>query len=306
MRPTHAIGLDLGGTELKFALVAPDGAVTEFGRRPSRTLESAEAPLAALLAAASHLQARAGPGVMGIGLGCPGVIVPGEGRLLDRTAHLPHWSDLGLAQELAARSGLPVAADNDANLAALAEHRLGGARGSRVSLTVTLGTGIGCGIVIEGRVFRGAWGGAGELGHLPLSRNARACPCGVLDCVEPEAAGTALAEEARRLGLAGPGELCERALAGDGMAREALDRIADRLGAVIGTAINLFNPEIVLLGGGGSRAGEALLAPLGKAVERYALASHRRGLKLVLATLGERAGVVGAGLFAWDECPPHP
>jgi glucokinase len=301
MAASQAIGLDLGGTDLKYALVGRDGSLAAFDRRPSRTAESAAAPLAALVAAVGDLGRRAEGEVVGIGLGCPGVILPGEGRLLDRTAHLPHWSDRPVARELAGRTGQAVVADNDANLAALAEHRLGAARGTRVSLTVTLGTGIGCGIVIEGRLFRGAWGGAGELGHVPLGRGGGGCACGVRDCVEPEASGSALEEAARRLGLGGAGELFERAAAGGGPAAEALARFADRLGATLGTAVQILNPEAVVIGGGLARAGETLLSALRPALERYVLGSHRAGLEVRLAALGERAGVVGAGLLAWDE-----
>ena len=303
MSPSEAvaIALDLGGTDLKSALVSRDGAIERFSRRPSRTTESATAPLDALIEAVTALRHGVGATV-GVGVGCPGAIDPTSGRLLDRTAHLPHWRDFPLGETLADRLGLPVAVDNDANLAALAEHRLGAARDARVAIVVTLGTGIGCGIVIDGRIHHGAAGGAGELGHVPLGREGRACACGIPDCVEPEASGGGLAEDARRLGLspAGAEAIFAAAVGGDVGARAALARCCDRLGAAIATAVDIINPEVVVVGGRVAEAGDILMRPLRAAVDRYALPSHRRGLRVVAASLGERAGVAGAGLLAWE------
>jgi glucokinase len=300
---SFALGLDLGGTDLKSGRVRHDGALEGFERRPSEAERSATAPLAAIVAAVEAHREHVAGGFVGLGLGCPGVIDPASGRLVDRTAHLPHWRDFALADEVAARTGLAVAVDNDANLAALAEHRLGAARGTRVSLTVTLGTGIGCGIVIDGAVFRGAHGGAGELGHVPLGRLGRACRCGVPDCVEPEASGSGLEIDARELGLEPPeaARVFAQAAAGDARATRVVDRFADRLGAAIATAAALFDPEVVVIGGGVMRAGDALLGALRDAVARYALPSHGRRLPVVPAALGERAGVIGAGLLAWER-----
>jgi glucokinase len=295
-----AIGVDLGGTRLKVARVDADGELRDFDARPSRIEESAEAPLAAIEGAVR--ERLVGGSVIGIGVGCPGVI-DDQGRLVDRTAHLPHWIDLDLREALERRLSLPVAIENDANLAALAEHVHGAARGARVSIAVTLGTGIGCGIVIEGRIFRGARGGAGELGHVPLGSGADACACGVPQCVEPEASGSGLARAAARLGFepADAETVFQRAAGGDAAARELVERFADRLGATLAAAVNILDPEVVVIGGGLLGAGEQLIEPVRAAVQRYTLGSHRRGLRVVPARLGEGAGVVGAGLLAWER-----
>jgi glucokinase len=291
------IAFDLGGTDLKAARVGESGELLAFARRPSRVRESATAPYEAM---AEALEALGRDGAArAIGVGCPGVIDPVRGAMVDRTANLPHWLDEPLRERIEARFGLPAVVDNDANCAALAEHRLGAARGARVSLTVTLGTGVGCGIVVDGRPYRGAHGGAGEIGHLPLGLEAARCACGVDHCVEPEMSGSGLVRRARDIGLE-----CEDAAAvfafaarGELRAKDLVDHMADRLGAALATAINLFDPDVVVIGGGVSQAGDALFGPLGHAVSRYALASHRRGLRLVPAALGERAGVIGAGLL---------
>jgi glucokinase len=276
--------------------------VREFLRRPSRTQESAEAPLEVVAAAAETLRRLAPGAPVGIGLGCPGVLDPDTGNQVGRTAHLPHWENLPLASRLESRLGSRARVDNDANCAALAEARAGAARGTSVSITVTLGTGIGCGIVVDGRIVRGAWGGAGEIGHLPLGSGERACRCGVQNCVEPEASASGLVMAAREAGLeiADAQAVFAAAASGDARATRLVDRMADRLGAVLAVAVNLLNPEVVAIGGGVAQAGRPLFERLEAALARYALASHVSGLRVVPAQLGERAGVVGAGLLAWD------
>jgi len=299
---SFTVGLDLGGTDLKAGRVLPDGRVEAFGKRPSRAAESAEGPLEGIAEAVEELTRGRRAQVAGVGLGSPGVIHPHSGALVGGTPHLHHWGAFPLRERLAERLGLPVVVDNDANLAALAEHRLGAARGAAVSITLTIGTGIGAGIVVDGRVIHGAWGGAGEIGHLPLGRGGASCRCGVADCVEPEASGSGLGAQARDLGWV-PAEartVFAAAAAGDPRARSLLETMADRLGAAIGAAVSLINPEVVVVGGGVAQAGEALMEPLREAVARYTLATHREGLRVVTASLGESAGVVGAGLLAWD------
>jgi glucokinase len=303
MESARVLALDLGGTDLKAALVTRGGELESFLHAPSRTRESPTATFEVLRDVVATLRARAAAPVVAIGLGAPGVIDPASGAQVGATAHLPHWRDVPLRAWLEERFGLPAAVDNDANAAALAESRLGAARGARVSMTVTLGTGIGCGIVVDGRVLHGAFGGAGEIGHLPIGSGEVPCRCGVACCVEPEASGSGLVRSARLRGLdaADAASVFDAAAGGDTVALELVDRMADRLGRLIATAINLLNPQVVAIGGGVAGAGEPLFSRLDRAVERYALASHRRGLSVVPAALGERAGTVGAGLLAWER-----
>jgi glucokinase len=297
-----AVGLDLGGTDLKSARVLADGRIEGFGKRPSRSADNAEGPLEAIAEAVEELTGGRRDGLVGVGLGSPGVIHPDTGALVGSTPHFQHWDAFPFRERLAARLGTPLAVDNDANLAALAEHRLGAARGARVSITLTIGTGIGAGIIVDGRVFHGAWGGAGEIGHLPLGRGGATCRCGVTGCVEPEASGSGLGALARAWGMAPPEArtVFAAAAAGEPRACAAIETMADRLGAAIGAAVSLINPEVVVVGGGVAQAGDALMSPLRVAVLRYTMTTHREGLRLVAAALGERAGVAGAGLLAWD------
>lgn len=301
MEPRYAIGLDLGGTDLKAGLVSNRGEVTHFLRLPTRAGEHAGAPLEVIAQAVTELRRAAADPLAGIGLGCPGVVDPASGALVGRTPHLPHWDSLPLRALLTGRLGTSLAVENDANLAALAEHRVGAARGARISLTITVGTGVGCGVIVEGRVVRGAHGGAGELGHLPMDGRFP-CRCGVPGCVEPECSGSGLVARAAEAGLAAPdaAAVFAAATSGDPRATLLIGRMTDRLGALIAVAVNLLDPEVVVIGGGVSNAGESLLLPLRRAVARYALESLRDGVRIVGAALGERAGVVGAGLAAWD------
>lgn len=303
MHPQFTLGLDLGGTDLKAALVSRAGAVHRFLSVPSRAGGSAEGPIEAIAEVTATL--TRGCEVAAIALGTPGMVDAPGGIIIDRTPHLPYWRDFGIGAALRDRLGRDVLLENDANLAALAEHRVGAARGARLSITVTIGTGIGCGIVIDGRLMRGSSGGAGEIGHVPLGSGEPACRCGVMDCVEPEASGSGLTARARAAGLdvADAQAVYAAAGGGDPRAKVLVARLADRLGAAIGTAVNLLNPDVVVIGGGVAGAGGALFVPLEAALELYALPSHRRGLRLVPAMLGNQAGVVGAGLVAWDSVP---
>jgi glucokinase len=296
------IALDLGGTDLKAGLVDRAGTLAHFARRPSRVQESADAPLEVIAEVVEEMRARSGSRVGGAGLGSPGVIHPVTGALVGRTPHMPHWDGIPLRARLTEWLGLPVTVDNDANCAALAEATLGAARGTRTSITITLGTGVGCGIVADGRVLRGARGGAGELGHMPLGSGRYPDRCGVENCVEPEASGSGLIARAREAGIAATDAagVFAASAQGDARATQLIDHTIDRLGALLAVAINLINPEVVCVGGGISQAGEPLFGRIQRALSRYALASHREGLRVVPAALGERAGTIGAGLLAWQ------
>jgi glucokinase len=298
MRALMTIGLDLGGTDLKSGLVADDGAIERFGRVPSRTRESEGAPLAVLADAAQALLATAGARTDIIGLGVPGAIH--EGALVGRTPHLPHWENLPIAARLGDALGVAVAVENDANCHAYAEHRLGAARGARVSITVTLGTGVGGGIVVGDDLLRGAHGGAGELGHVSMGSGEWPCACGVPYCAEPDMSASGIVRAARAAGLEADSglDVFAHAVRGEARAVGLIDRLGDRLGAAIAAAVGILHPDVVVIGGGLARAGEPLFTRVRASVRRYALPSHAAGLVVVPAALGEQAGVIGAALLA--------
>ena len=306
MHPRYAIGIDLGGTTLNAGLVDEAGTIEHFVQQPCRVGESAEAPLIAIEAVVRRLRDLSGNAVAAVGFGLPGAIDPERGTLVGRTPHLPHWSDFPIRERLAARLQLPIVVDNDANAAAFGEYRCGAARGARLAIMVTVGTGVGCGIVADGTVVRGAYGGAGEIGHLPIGSGTVPCRCGVPHCIEPEMSGSGLAREAAREGHASrsASELFAAAEQGDAAASRLVDTMAQRLALTLSIAINLLNPDIVVMGGGVMSAGEPLLARLRAGVRQFALESHHRELKLVASALGERSGVAGAGLLALAAARP--
>lgn len=297
MSDTTFLAFDLGGTDLKVGRVAESGVVHDFQKLPSRANEG-EAPLfAAVSAAASSVGSRALGSAAGFGT--PGVLHPVSGIIVDRTPNLKLTPDFPMRARLEQVLGRPVAIDNDANMAALAEHTAGAAKGARVSLTITVGTGVGCGIVVDGRVLKGAMGGAGEIGHMPLGSTGARCGCGVEGCAEPMASGSGLVARAREAGLDVDNA---RAVfeSSDPRAALVLERMIDHLARMVSAATALLNPDVVVIGGGVAQAGPRLFGPLEAACARYMLASHRKQLRIVPATLGERAGVIGAGLAAWQ------
>ena len=291
------VAFDLGGTELKAARIAAGGRVERFTRVPSNAGDG-EAPLfAAIAAAARQLDLHDSPGV--VGFGSPGVIHPASGIIVDRTPNVRLTPDFPMRERLERLFERRVVIDNDANCAALAEHEAGAAKGARVSITVTVGTGVGSGIVVDGRVVQGAFGGAGEVGHVPVGSEGPPCGCGVVGCAEPMASGSGLLARAREAGLDVDSA---RAVfeSREAVAAELIDRMVDHLARILGAATQVLNPDVIVIGGGVAQAGEKLFAPLRSALERYTLASHREQLRLVPAALGEQAGVIGAGLLAWQ------
>jgi glucokinase len=297
MRESVVLAFDMGGTDLKCARVSKDGDVRGFKSVPSRALEGEAGIFAAVRAALAAIGGPLGPAVAGFG--CPGITVPETGVLVDARPNVQLPLDFPMRAKLEALTGLRVALDNDANMAALAEHRVGAGRGARVSITVTVGTGIGAGIVVNDMLVRGAHGGAGELGHMPVGLEGPACGCGVPGCGEPLAGGAGLAAQARAAGIEAPGAR-EVFASQHPKAAYLRERMVDALARQLGCAVQLLDPDVIIIGGGVSQAGEALLSPLRRALDRYVLTANRRHLRVVPAQLGERAGVIGAGLAAWD------
>jgi len=291
------LAFDLGGTDLKVALVSREGEARDFTRVPSRASEGEAAMLAAVRAVAATFAARDGMPISGFG--SPGVLHPETGAIVDVTPNLRLPPDYPMRARLETLLARRVVIDNDANCAALAEHRAGAAKGARVSLTVTVGTGVGCGIVVDGQVVRGAFGGAGEIGHLPLGSEGPQCGCGVVGCAEPMAGGGGVVARAREAGLT-VSNVREIFDSQDPRAAAVREQMIDHLARMLGAAATLLNPDVIVLGGGVSQAGDALFVPLAARVRRYMLRSHAQQLRIVPAMLGESAGVIGAGLAAWQ------
>lgn len=301
---TATLGIDLGGSRLK-GVVAAEGEVLLSDDRAVNHDVGAEDLAGQVAGFAADLARAVAHRVVAAGVGVPGAIDPATGVLAGATPHVPAWADYPVRDVLAARIGLPLAVDNDANCAALAELRLGAARGARTALVVTVGTGVGSAVIDGGTIVRGSRGGAGEIGHLPIGTGEVACRCGVPRCVEPDMSGEGLARiaAARRLPWSDAPAVFAAAALGERVAVELVARLADRLGAAIAIAAQILDPGLVVVGGGVAAAGEPLFVPLDEAVARYAPAVHARGLRIVPAEFGRHAGALGAALLAAEEIP---
>ena len=297
MKSLPVIGVDVGGTKILAAVIAPDGAIEAREERPT-DVSSTEALFAELDAAVEAL--RAAHEVAALGFGIPSRIDQRAGRAL-ASVNLP-LRNVDFRDRMAERHGLPVAIDNDANAATVAEWRAGAARGSDHVVMLTLGTGVGGGLILDGKPYRGATGGGAELGHVVVEYDGPPCPCGGRGHLESFVSGKAADVVARELygPKSGARELVRRGKAGESEAVAALAEIGKRLGAGIASFLNTFEPELVVIGGGFGEALELLLSPAHEVIARDGLAPTRDTVRIVEAELGVEAGVIGAGLIAYE------
>lgn len=307
-----AIGVDIGGSKVAAGVVDPDGRIIDRERRETPGQDVAETE-SVIVDAVRTLAARHDISVVGIG--AAGWIARDHSTVLF-SPHLA-WRNESLREALAGRIEQPVIVENDANAAAWAEYRFGAARGEQVVVCVTLGTGIGGGLVTDGRLYHGAWGVACEYGHMTLVPDGRRCACGNQGCWEMYASGRALARDARELaaespvaaaamvelaggvgGLTGP-VVTQAAAEGDPAARSICTTMGRWLGRGLASLAAVIDPSVFVIGGGVSEAGELLLAP---AREEFGNALPGRGFRpvarVVGAALGPDAGLVGAADLA--------
>ena len=306
----------MGGTKLLAGAVDEELAVHHRTRHSLAGLDQATL-IDTAVQIVEDVHQDAGGEIAAVGFGIPCLIDRRTGRAVV-AINLP-LADIRFADVMAERLGLPVFIDNDANLAALAEHRTGAAQGCRDAVVLTIGTGIGGGLILDGRLYRGAIGSGAELGHTVIDADGPRCQgnCPNHGCVEVLASGTALAIEATRLArehpqsgladalaegyeLAGP-LVTELAHDGDRAAIEAIELIGTRLGVAIANFVNIFNPEVVVIGGGVMAAGELLLGPAREEMLRRALPPSRDIVRIVPAALGIEAGMIGAAALAFME-----
>jgi glucokinase len=299
MTATHAIGVDLGGTKILAGVVTREGEIVRRHERMT-SLESQEALIADLEAAISKLL---GDDVGAIGLGVPGPLDLVAGRTYDMV-NLP-FHDFPLRDHMARRFDLPVGLDNDANAAAIAEWRVGAGRGTDDMVMLTLGTGLGGGVISQGRPFRGAHGAGVELGHVVIVHDGRPCQgrCNGRGHLEPYVTGLAATRAAQdAFGPAADAHrLVRLANEGDVTARAILADIGAHLGSGMGSFANVFEPALIVIGGGfGVAAWEHLIGPADEVMRREALRPMRDETRVVRAELGTSAGLIGAGFVGFE------
>lgn len=296
------IGVDIGGTKVLAAAVSSTGRVLRTARRttPGRQVEGRLIE-DALTEAVEELSTTRRPSAIGI---AAAGFVDVQGERVRFAPHLP-WRDEGVRARLAERWSAPVVLDNDANCAARAEIAFGAVGHSQYALVVTLGTGIGGAVVLDGIVHRGYNGMAGEFGHMQVVPNGQSCECGGIGCWERYCSGNALVRFVQAQGgpadITGP-EITDAARAGDPVALAAFAEVGRWLGVGVSNLVEAFDPEIVVIGGGVSAADELLLAPARVALrETLVGAEHRSIPPLVRASLGPEAGAVGAAYLARER-----
>jgi glucokinase len=299
------LAMDVGGSTIKGALVARDGMITAFRQVPTDAQEGQSAVVERLVSFLAGLAADAF-GVTGGPAAAAGVALPGsvdEGAGVARMAANIGWRDVPLRGLLEEAAGVPVALRHDVRAAGLAEGRLGEGRGASDYMFVAIGTGIAAAMFVNGRPYPGAHSQAGEIGHVIVDPNGLACGCGGRGCLETIASGPAIAKRYAELAgtilPGGPGaeEILRRASAGELAASSVRNAAVEALAAVLLTCQRMCDFELVVLGGGVSRAGEQLLAPLEGALA--ARCGFQVPPRLALGVLGVEAGCIGAGLSAW-------
>jgi glucokinase len=310
------LGVDLGGTKILVGLVDERGRVVVRQRVPT-PVGGPQAVVAVIVDSVRALCRRAGQemgALRGLGVGAPGPMDPVSGVVFE-PPNLPGWRDVPLGSLLSAEVGLPVFVENDANAAALAERWAGAGVGVDDLVYVTVSTGIGGGLILGGRLYHGAAGTAGEVGHMVIEPGGPRCNCGRLGCLEALASGPSIAREARAAVAAGrptvlaaiapqaldAAAVARAALDGDPVAREIYARAATALGIGITNLVNLLSPAMVILGGGVTRAGELIFAPVRRIVRQEAFERPGSAVQIVPAALGEDVGAIGAAAVARER-----
>jgi glucokinase len=314
------LAIDIGGTKILVALISHDGRLLARERFLTLAQQGAEAVFNRLFAAVDNmlqLNYLVPQQLGGIGIAAAGA-VDSRRQVVTISPNLPDWSDVPVAQLLSERYGVNTYLVNDANAAALGEHRYGAGRGLKNLVLLTLGTGIGGGIIIDGQLYEGATGSAAELGHMVIDMNGPVCACGNRGCLEMMASGMSIAIDAmRRISRGGKSCLMEMvrgeiqgitaemvasaARSGDILSLEVLSQAGIYLGVGLSNLVNIFNPELIIIGGAVAKTGNLLLDPAKREMAARAFPVSVGAVRITLAELGNDAGIFGAAAFAHEH-----
>jgi glucokinase-like ROK family protein len=316
----HILVADLGATSIGVGIADLSGNLIEQHEEPADITRGPEAILGRVDELLAELTDRADDslgGLWGIGIGVPGPVEFATGRPTSPPI-MPGWDDYPVRERFTERHGVPVWVDNDVNLMALGEYRAGAARGHDAAIFVKVGTGIGAGILIDGKLHRGAQGSAGDVGHIQVTDDPQIiCRCGNVGCLEALAGGAALARDGTQAARDGRSALLARLLAergqieatevgwaaahGDAASRELIAMAGRRIGRMVATLVNALNPSLVVIGGGVTGVGDALIASVRETVYARSLPLATRDLLIVRSGLGDEAGRIGAASIVADE-----
>jgi glucokinase len=314
------LGIDIGATFVKYGVIDDEGHILFADRAPTRGNEGRKATLDGIIACARRMvewSSTAGHQPVSVGIGSPGTINPQTRRVQPPTPNLPAIIGIDIAGLIQEATGLPSAIDNDANCAAWAEHRFGAGRGIDNLICLTVGSGIGSGFIVDGKIFSGPSGSGAELGHVSIDWQGPPCPCGNRGCLENYTSATALIRRANEAASAEPsgelrrhreqpnglvtvGGLFEAAHAGDPTARRILDEAALQFALGVLGAINLFDPEAIIIGGGVADADTSgfWLGAIRDHIHQHAFSEAGKSIRVGKAALGNDAGFIGAAALS--------
>ena len=318
----YVIGVDLGGTKILTALVDQEGRIVAETKRPTEAAEGPAKVISRLAKTVKTVLKEAGVSikkVQAIGVGAPGPLNPESGVILN-APNLPGWEEVHLAELLAKETGLPTFIENDVNVGTYGEFRLGAGQGVQDLVGIFVGTGVGGGLIVDGKLRSGFRHAAAEVGHMVVIADGPLCGCGARGCLEAVASRTAIVRDiagAIRAGrksiiteLVGnkieeitSGVLAEAAQRGDELTLEVLSKAQYYLGILVANIVNLFDPEMVVLGGGVVEAlGPPFLEPIRRTARDYFFAKEDMDkVQIVPAKLGDYAGVLGVAMLAWER-----
>lgn len=304
MTKDYCVGVDLGATNIKIGLLRQKKLVSKRVL-PTKVFSSQKKLIEGICQEIRKCVSGAGiqlKDISGIGIGLPGP-VDSEKGIVHFFPNIRGWRKVALREIMRDKMRLPVTIDNDANVMTLAEARIGAAKGKRNVVGLTLGTGVGGGIIVDGKLYRGSSLVAGEIGHIPLNERGPRCNCGGSACLERYIGNRYLLENARR--ASGPGitleGLSRLANQGNRKAIAVWKEMAGHLGVALSGIINFFNPDTVVIGGGVANAGRIILDRVRRVVKERAMPTQAKTVKIVKARLGSDAGMIGAGILLQEE-----
>lgn len=316
----YVIGMDLGGTNVRAAVVTRAGEIVGEGRTDSKAMESLDATLAQMLSAV-RMAVSESPARMeqigGIGMAIPGTVKSGQG-VVEWSPNFKDWNGVQIREPITSELGFPAFMGNDANVAAFGEYTFGAGRGAKCMVMFTIGTGIGSGLVLDGNIYSGVSEVAPEMGHQIILADGPRCSCGRYGCVEALARRDAIIDRAARKAHSGrhtslieksahdlryitPAMIAEAAAEGDPISIETLEETGYYIGIAVSNAINIFNPDKVVIGGGIAQAGELLFGPIRRTVEVNALYEALKACEVLPAQLGDDAGVLGGAALVLQQ-----
>lgn len=297
----HYIGIDIGGTSIKASRVDTSGVVSESAKVPTAS-EDLDLLISSIVGLVSKLQAR--DSVSAVGVGIPG-LRNSRTHAIQTSPHIPCLRGVNLEERLQKRLGIPVFTENDANAGAYGEWRCGAGKGLQHLAYITLGTGLGCGLILSEQLFRGTSGYAGELGHTVVEPGGRQCACGATGCIETRVSATGIVQTAREANVPGDissaAAICNAAVQGNKAARAVFEETGRYLGMLCSNLINLLNPQAIVLAGGVMASGDLLLSAARDEVGRRAFPPSAHDCPIVQSHLWPDAGTIGAAMLARDN-----